>query len=160
MLPLAAVMIWSGTMAQVEGDQLRMNAQPELLSYTIIPISYLAMFAGLAVAAWIARRNPAAHKRLILLATACLMAGVFIRALGPVLFPLLPRNALNEILINYGGTLLFTLIGTSYDVATRGRVHRVYGMAVPLMLLTMVAVLAATRTGWLPEATRALIATP
>ena len=158
LLPLAAVVMWSGTMAQVEGDRLRMEAQPELLSYTIIPISYLAMFGALAVAAWLARRRPAAHKRLILLATGCLMAGVFIRALGPVLFPSLPSNRLTELLINYGGTLLFILIGISYDLATRGWVHRVYGVAVPLMLVTMIAVLAATRTGWLPEVTRGLIA--
>jgi hypothetical protein len=158
LLPLAAVVIWSGTMAQVEGDRLRMEARPELLSFTIIPISYLAMFGALAVAAWFARRRPAAHKRLILLATGCLMAGVFIRALGPALFPLLPSNGLTELLINYGGTLLFILIGISYDLATRGRMHRVYGVAVPLMLVTMVAVLAATRTGWLAEVTRRLIA--
>jgi hypothetical protein len=36
--------------------------------------------------------------------------------------------------------------------------HRVYAVAVPLMLVTMVAVLVATRTGWLPEVTRGLIA--
>lgn len=158
MLPLTAVMIWSGTMAQVEGDRLRMDARPELLSFTIIPISYLAMFGMLAVAAWLARRHPAAHKRLILLATACLMAGVFIRALGPLLSPLLPSNAVNEIVINYGGVLLFVLIGVGYDITTRGRAHRVYWIAAPLMLLAMLAVMAATRTVWLPEVTRALIA--
>lgn len=157
MLPLAAVMVWSGTMAQVEGDLLRIDERPELLSFMIIPLSYIAIFAVLVVAAWIARRRPAAHKRLLLLATGSLMSGVFIRALGPILFPLLPPSPLTEFSINYGGTILFIVAGVGYDLATRGKVHRVYLVAVPIMLTAMVAVLLSTRTEWLPEVTRQLL---
>ena len=157
MLPLAAVMILSGTMAQVEGDLLRVDERPELLSFTIIPLSYIAMFAMLVAAAWIARRRSPAHKRLILLATGSLMSGVFIRALGPVLFPILPTSPVTEFSINYGGTILFILAGVGYDLATRGRVHRVYIVAVPIMLAAMVAVMRSTRTEWLPEITRQVL---
>lgn len=157
MLPLAAVMVWSGTMVQVEGDLLRIGERPELLSFTIIPLSYIAIFAVLVVAAWIARRRPAAHKRLLLLATGSLMSGVFIRALGPILFPLLPPSPLTEFSINYGGTILFILVGVGYDLATRGRIHRVYWIAVPIMVAAMVAVMLSTRTEWLPELTRKLL---
>lgn len=157
MLPLAAVMIWSGTMAQVEGDLLRIEKRPELLSFTIIPLSYIAMFAVLVAAAWMARSRPPAHKRLLLLATGCLMSGVFIRALGPMLFPVLPASPITELSINYGGTILFILAGAGYDLATRGKVHRVYLVAVPIMFITMVAVMLSTRTQWLPEVTRKLL---
>jgi hypothetical protein len=157
MLPLAAVMVWSGTMAQVEGDLLRIDQRPELLNFTIIPLSYIAMFAVLVVVAWIARRRPPAHKRLLLLATGSIMSGVFIRALGPILFPILPPGPITEFSINYGGTLMFIIAGVGYDLATRARVHSVYLVAVPLMLTTMFAVLLSTRTDWLPEITRQLL---
>ncbi|MFG0253415.1 MAG: hypothetical protein ACF8NJ_11145 [Phycisphaerales bacterium JB038] len=159
MLPLAAVMIWSGAMAQVQGDAVRMDARPELLSYTIVPVSYLAMFGGLVAAAWFARRRPAAHKRLILLATGAILSGAFVRALGPVLFPLLPRSGLTEVAVNYGGTILLAIVGISYDLATRGRIHRAYLEAGSVMAAVMVGSLAATRADWLPELTRAVITT-
>lgn len=157
LLPLAAVMIWSGAMTQIEGDRLRMEARPELLSFTVVPMSYLAMFGALSVAAWFARRRPEAHKRLMLLALGAIMAGAFIRALGPLLVPIVPDNAFRELTINYGGTLLFAALGVGYDLVTRRRVHPVYLTALPLMVATMIAVLAATKTRWMPDVTRRLI---
>jgi hypothetical protein len=156
MLPLAAVMVCSGILAQVEGDLLRIGERPELLNFTVIPLSYIAMFAMLVVAAWIARRRPAAHKRLLLLATGSIMSGVFIRALGSILFPLLPHSLMTELFIYYGGTILFIVAGVGYDLATRRKVHPVYLVSVPIMLAAMAAVLFSTRTEWLPRLSRQL----
>ena len=91
------------------------------------------MFAGLITAAVVLRRKKEAHKRLMLLAYASLMAAPAARlpgmlALGPLAF--------------YGIALLFPVAGAIYDFASRGHVHRAYVwggslllMSVPLRLL-------------------------
>lgn len=150
MLPLAAVMAWSGVVSQIEGDSLRYEQRPQLLAVMPLPLSFVAMFLGCVVAAWTLRRQPAWHKRFVFLATAALMGGPFQRALGPHLFPLLPPGVVTEFLINYGGIIVFAALGVSYDLVTRGRVHGAYLYGVPALLLVMASAIATTRSGWWP----------
>lgn len=131
---LAAAMIVVGTTAAIEMAR-RGGAPPGVppLAFLAIPLGDMVMFAGFMTAAVVLRRKKEAHKRLMLLAYASLMAAPAARlpgilALGPLAF--------------YGIALLFPAAGAIYDFASRGHVHRAYVwggslllMSVPLRLL-------------------------
>jgi hypothetical protein len=131
---LAAAMIVVGTTAAIAMAR-RGGAPPGVppLTFLAIPLGDMVMFAGLITAAVVLRRKKEAHKRLMLLAYASLMAAPAARlpgmlALGPLAF--------------YGIALLFPVAGAIYDFASRGHVHRAYVwggslllMSVPLRLL-------------------------
>jgi uncharacterized membrane protein len=135
---LIPVMAISAFLSEIYSQRFR-SAQPDEREFLIIVIFYVIAFTTLASSAIAARKNPPAHKRLILLATTIIVGAAYSRWWGTVLYNLFGDD--------YGGTLIYTYAGTdlllagalAYDWCSRGRLHRVYEIAVPAILAGEVA---------------------
>ena len=123
-IALAAAMILVGGRTAVEAARLGAvppGANP--WSFMAIPFGDITTFAGFFFCAVLWRKNKETHKRLMILASACLMSAALVR------WPGVLRAG---VLAAYGLTLLFPIAGAVYDRWSRGRVHPVYwwGLAV------------------------------
>jgi hypothetical protein len=85
------------------------------------------------------RKQPAAHKRLILLATTVIVGAAYTRWSGKWLYEMFGDRLGGMILNTYTGTNLILLGALSYDWWTRGRLHPVYETAVPAILAGEIA---------------------
>jgi hypothetical protein len=115
---LAVAMIVVGGRTAVEAA--RLGAVPpgaNQWSFTAIPFGDLTTFAIFFLGAALWRNNKDRHKRMIVLACACLMPAALVR--WPGVLRVGPLAA-------YGLTLLFPIAGMVYDRWSRGRVHPVY----------------------------------
>src|SRR5438309_240203 len=96
-------------------------------------------FAVLATAALALRTNPGTHKRLILLATTVIAGAAYSRWWGDGLTAAF-GDGLGGMLVNtYAGADVILAGALSYDLWTRGRLHRVYEVGVPAILLSQIA---------------------
>ena len=92
--------------------------------FLAIELSNMIEFGGLAAAAFIARRQPSAHKRLILLATLSLTPAAFNRLIGrSVLHPLIGNGVWQTYVQIFAATDLLVLGIGLYDWVTRRRLH-------------------------------------
>lgn len=137
---LVPIMAISGSLSELFGQRFRLAHQPPGdLPFLIIAIFDIVFFTALASAALAARKNPAAHKRLILLATTIIVGAAYARWWADPLYNLFGEG--------YGGLFIYTFAGTDlllagavgYDWVSRKRIHPVYQVAVPLILLGEVA---------------------
>ena len=115
---LGAVMIAVGVLTAISAA--RRGAAPpgvDPLTFLAIPFFDLLMFAIFLTIALVRRRDKEAHKRLMLLAYASILAAPIARL--PGVLPLGP-------LAFYGLALLVLVAGCVYDYVSRGRVHPVY----------------------------------
>jgi hypothetical protein len=146
---LAAVMVAVGVVTGI--DMGRRGAAPpgiDPLSFMAIPLGDMVMFGGFVAAAVALRRNKEAHKRLMLLAYASILAAPAARL--PGVLPLGP-------LAFYGIALLVVLAGVIYDYLSRGTVHRVYVWGGGLLLLSVPVRLALSGTSAWHSVARSLI---
>lgn len=136
LVPLMAI---SGSLSEVYSQRFRFVHPPNSQAFLIIVVYYVIAFTTLACCALAARKNPTAHKRLILLATTIIVGAAYTRWLGTPLY-----SAFGD---GYGGMLINTYTGANlliagalgYDWLTRGRLHRVYEIAVPAILAGEIA---------------------
>jgi hypothetical protein len=84
-----------------------------LLSITFADACSFAVLAGFAYGL---RRNSAAHKRLIIIATACIVRAAFNRWHIPILF--------HQFYAAYAATYIFLVLLAAYDLWTSRRIHR------------------------------------
>lgn len=123
---LAVVMVMMGLAASFvtqNRDLGTPKADPGFLSVQLID---MIEFAGLVGAAISARNQPAAHKRLILLATLSLVDAGFARFMSTPLFALLGDGTWQFwVALFSGNAVLIAGIGI-YDWITRGRLHPAY----------------------------------
>ena len=96
-------------------------------------------FTSLATAALLARKNPAAHKRLILLATTIIVGAAYGALVGRSVYNLFGDGYGGMLINTYAGTNLILLGALGYDWWTRRRLHRVYEIAVPAILAGEIA---------------------
>ena len=120
-------------------QRFRFAHPPNSQAFFIIAIFYVVGFTALATAALAMRKHPAAHKRLILLATTVIVGAAYTRWWGNGLFLAFGDGLGGMILNTYTGTNLILLGALGYDLWTRGRLHKVYEIAVPLILLGEIA---------------------
>jgi len=114
---LACLMVILGVLAAT--DSLVRAAGPagrDVQFFYIVPLTDMLIFAVLIFFAIRARRNPQAHKRLILVATIGLLIAAIAR--WPITF--LFRNAAMAALMSY----IFLLVLVVYDLWTSRKVHR------------------------------------
>jgi uncharacterized membrane protein YozB (DUF420 family) len=150
---LAPVMVVSGYFSEVYTQRWHVAHPPNNFQFFILPIFWMLSFGALATAALVARKNPAAHKRLIVLATTVIVGAAYDRWWGDALTAAF-GDGLGGMLINeFGATDLILFGALAYDFFTRGRVHKVYEIAVPLILLLQVATTIIYHSAmWLPIA--------
>ena len=124
---LAAAMIVVGGRTAVEAARLGAvppGAKP--WNFIAIPFGDITTFAIFFLGAVLWRNQKDKHKRLMILASACLMPAALVRwpgvlAIGP--------------LVSYGLALLFPIAGAVYDRWSRGHVHAVYWWGLALTVL-------------------------
>lgn len=131
---LVPVMAVSAFFSEVYSQRFYFAHPPNSQAFFILPIFYVLSFTTLATAALANRGNPPAHKRLILLATTIIVGAAYARWWWPTLIQWV-GDGLGGMLINtYAGTNLLLAAAVGYDWLTRGRIHRVYEIAVPAIL--------------------------
>ncbi len=150
---LVPVMAISGALSELFSQRFRLTHPPDSQAFLIIPIFYVVGFTSLATAALLARKNPAAHKRLILLATTIIVGAAYGRWWGGPIYNLFGDGYGGMLLNTYSGTNLILLGALGYDWWTRRRLHRVYEVAVPAILAGEIATtLIYHSPKWLPIA--------
>jgi uncharacterized membrane protein len=136
---LVPVMAVSAFFSEVYSQRFYFAHPPNSQAFFILPIFYVIAFTSFATAALSLRGNPPAHKRLILLATTIIVGAAYTRWWGEALSGLV-GDGLGGMLINsYTGTNLLLIFAVTYDWFTRGRLHRVYEIGVPAILLGEIA---------------------
>ena len=136
---LVPVMAVSAFFSEVYSQRFYFAHPPNSQAFFILPVFYVLSFTTLATAALANRGNPPAHKRLILLATTIIVGAAYARWWWPSLIQLV-GDGLGGMLINtYAGTNLLLMGAIGYDFWTRGRLHRVYEIGVPLILAGEIA---------------------
>lgn len=126
---IAVLMIIVGYLTAV-GAAGRGSAPPgaEPLQFLVVPLFDLVLFAVFITAALLRRRDKETHKRLMLLAYISIIGAGVARLPG-----ILPYGPFVFFGIAYG----FSLIGAAYDQWSRGRIHRVYYWAIPLLVISV-----------------------
>lgn len=132
-LAVAMVLVGSWMAITMAGWHLARGSD-RALGFLPVPLIDMVIFTVLISAAGLKRRDPAAHKRLILLGTTQLLGAGFGR-MGLYEMPATPWLPPVEMLVNLYGVLWAVMAAAVvFDVATRGRPHPVYVVAIPFML--------------------------
>lgn len=144
---VAAAMIPLGIMATAEWARRMAPTFPRIRVSTIMPVTELAAFAILATAAFLLRRKPAAHKRLILIATIAIVAAATARMEFIPLFGLHRQAALRLV---WAYTYLFLIPIAAYDLWSQRKLHPATAWgSLFLICLHQVALLICTTGPWL-----------
>ena len=131
---LAAAMVVLGLWVSYVVDRADFGTPREDPAFASVQILDMLGFGVLVVSGLLNRRDPAGHKRLMLLATLCLVDAGFTRWWGRSLEGLIGKSLLGEWLaIFLGNVLLIVAIGL-YDLATRRRLHPAYMLGAPWAL--------------------------
>ena len=126
---LAMAVIWVGLWAALAFEAAAMSTPDRRPHFLAIECSNIIEFAGLAIAAVVARNRPSAHKRLIMLATLSLTPAAFNRAVGkPFIHPLLGSGVWQTYIQIFALTDLMVLGIGLYDWRTRGRIHPAWAL--------------------------------
>ena len=150
---LVPVMAITALLAEVYSQRFYFDHPPNSQAFFIIPIAYALAFAGLASTALLQRKNSSAHKRLIVLATTIIVGAAYARWWGEGLTRTYGDGFWGMIVNTFTGTNLLLAGAVSYDLLTRRRVHPVYSIGVPAIILGELAVSFIYHApGWLPIA--------
>jgi len=136
---LIPVMAVSAFFSEVYSQRFYFAHPPNSQAFFILPIFYVIAFTTLATSALAMRRSPPAHKRLILLATTIIVGAAYARWWGTALYNMFGDGYGGMLIYTYAGTNLLLLYAVAYDWFTRGRLHRVYEIGVPAILLGEIA---------------------
>jgi hypothetical protein len=154
LVPLMAV---SAIVSEAYAQRFRVAHPPDDYPFFFVAIFYAGGFALLAGAALLRRKEPAAHKRLILLATTIIVGAAYARWWGDALTARFGDGYAGMLVNTYTGTDLLLLAALLYDLATRGRLHRVYEIGVPAILLCEVATSLVYHAAWWPPVAAVLV---
>lgn len=154
---LTPVMVISALAAEIYSQHFHAAARPENARFFIIPLSITLMFAVVATAALLQRKQPSAHKRLILIATALLLMVAFGRWWGPMIIGALGDTMLADFVTNAAGMDLLIGVAMAHDLATRGRLHRVYVIAMPPIVAVQLLSAWIYHTDWWPVLVRQML---
>ena len=137
-MALIPVMAVSAFGSEMYSQRFHFDRPPHNLGFFILPIFYVVAFTVLATLAVLARKNPSAHKRLILLATTMIVGAAYARWWGEGLARTFGDGYAGMLLNTYAGTNLLLAAAIAYDFVTRRRLHSVYEIAVPAILVAEV----------------------
>lgn len=153
---LAAMMVLIGAWTAIAGVPARIERGSNA-GFLAVQLMDLVLFASLVAAALILRRNPASHRRLILIATLQLSGAGFGRWIGQRL-----GQTFSDLGFLGGWLSLYGPIGVGlvalgiYDLATRGRLHPIFVPAVAWVLAGHIAALLLVKNAaWIAFVTQA-----
>ena len=155
---LVPVMAVSAFFSEVYSQRFYFAHPPNSQAFFILPIFYVIAFTSLATSALAMRSNSPAHKRLILLATTIIVGAAYARWWWPTLIQWVGDGLIGMLVNTYAGTNMLLIFAVSYDWLTRGRLHRVYEIGVPAILLGEIATTFIYHSPhWLPIAHLAIV---
>ncbi|HEY0314237.1 MAG TPA: hypothetical protein VGC56_17315 [Allosphingosinicella sp.] len=150
---LVPLMTVTALAAEIYSQRFHVAHPPNNYAFFILPIFYALGFGVLAGAGLVRRKDPAAHKRLILLATSIIVGAAYARWWGDPLTARFGDGYVGMLVNTFAGTNLLLLGAALYDYATRRRLHRVYEIGVPAILLCEIATSFVYHSpAWLPVA--------
>jgi hypothetical protein len=154
-------MAYSGVAAELFSQRFYLRRDESGLDFFILPLFYIFAFVALAIPALLAsRKDPTAHKRLILLATTVIVGAGYARWWGVALEQAVGDGYWGMIVNTFTGTNLILAAAVGYDFLTRGQIHRVYKIGVPALLLGELACSWIYHAAWRLPVSRALIQFP
>jgi uncharacterized membrane protein YozB (DUF420 family) len=118
-------------------------------AFLIVPLSIIATFAVLFTSAIANIKRPEIHKRLMLMATVSVLNAPVARPLLSWVWPLSGPTDVPSVWINVPACWLSYLLIVAamiYDWRTRGRVHSVYLIALPVLLALAYIVIPISQT--------------
>jgi hypothetical protein len=130
---LVPIMAVSALLSEAYSQRFHHKALSE--AFFIVPIFEIVAFTSLATAALVFRKSPVTHKRLILMAAAVIVGAAYGRWWDNALIRVFGDGYFGMLVNTYTGCNMLLVLAVGYDVVTRGRPHRVYGIAVPMILL-------------------------
>ena len=153
---LVPIMVVLGVATTLVSRRLHFEAgHIEMLAFMIVPLTDMVLFPSFAIPGLLWRKDSAAHKRLILLATIMLLPAAFGRWIGPWIIIHIGDGFFGFMAQSYLGPDAMILAAMIYDRMTRGRVHPVYWIAAPWILAAQAITSAIYHwPGWMPLALR------
>jgi hypothetical protein len=154
---LAVVMIVIGPTTAVIVDRLQLALPHPDPGFLAVQMMDIVAFAGLVIPAFVWRKDPSIHKRLILLATLYISDAGFSRWQGDAMEALFGNGFWgNAAQLYFGSDLLVLGVGL-YDWITRKRLHGAYIAGVAWIgAMELIALSVYTSPGWAPVAQRLL----
>lgn len=150
LLVLVPVMTVSAIAAEIHSQRFYAPRDPDNARFFALPLTSMVLFAGTATLAFVWRGDAAAHKRLVLLATAVILSAAFGRWWGEAIGVTLGDGFWGVLLGNWAGTIALIAAAALYDLATRGRVHRVLIWGAAVYALAFAGASAAYLSDWWP----------
>lgn len=147
---LVPVMAMSAIGAEIDSQRFYAPRDPDNARFFALPLTSMILFAAAAALAFVKRGDPAAHKRLILLATTVILSAAFGRWWGAAIGMTLGPGFWGVLLGNWAGTIALVAAAALYDLATRGRVHPVLLWGGIAYALAFAGASAAYHSGWWP----------
>lgn len=132
---LLPLVILTGIGAEVFSQRFYTPKYPENANFFIVALVEMGIFAVCASMAFVLRRDPPSHKRLMLLATSLLLAAGFNRWWGDAMFDAMGDGFWGMLIRTFAGPDLLIFLAIAFDLLTRHQVHRVYLIAVPLIIV-------------------------
>ncbi|MFC0590289.1 hypothetical protein ACFFF7_12770 [Novosphingobium aquiterrae] len=157
---LAVLVSATGLGAEIYSQRYWAHTDPENVRFFTFPLYVLIAFSLCAFLAVRARRDPAAHKRLILLATSAIMGGPYQRWWGHAIDQVTGTGPFNTWAHLYTGMNVLMIVAAGYDLVTRGALHRIYRIAIPLLVAGQFATIAIWYSGWWPPLVRSVLGIP
>ena len=146
-------MVLTGLFAEGYSQRHYLGHSPDSQAFFIIPLFYVAAFGAVATMAVLKRREPAAHKRLIYLATSVIVGAAWTRSIGGPLTAVFGDGYFGMIVNTFISTNLLFAALLLFDWRTRGRLHPVGLTVVPaLVACEFVVSWIYHSPGWLPVA--------
>ena len=131
---LAVLVVLTGLVATYVVENLMFGTSRSDPAFISILLVDILNFASLATAGLLLRRDAAAHKRLMLLATMSLLQAGFIRWWGEAMFTAFGRGFLGGWMADFLGVSLLVLGLGVYDLVTRRRLHPAYVLGAAWLL--------------------------
>lgn len=149
-ISLATLVVVMGTLAALNSLKTSVATGQAAAgeAFLIVPLSLMATFAVIFIAAVANIRRPQAHKRLMLLATLSLLNAPIARPLLVWVWPT-PPTTTPPVWINVPAcwlSYLLILAAMVYDWRTRGRVHPIYLVALPVLVFVAWVVIPISET--------------
>ncbi len=144
-IALASVMVVLGMLAALNAlvTATALGGAKEAEAFTIVPLSIMACFGTFVAFAIAYRERADIHKRLMVLATVCILNAPLARPLLMWVWPPAPGHGPGVWLLVPSSLLAYTIIvaGMIYDWRTRGKPHSVYVIGLTVLLLIAFAVM-------------------